>query len=88
MTAETLAKLKSLYEARPFRAFEILLEGGRRLRVDQPDYMGWSQQAGTVVYANEKDTFDVIPMDRVLSVRPAPPNGKRRKQRRRGSGDD
>ena len=79
-------ELKEYYEARPFKPFEIVLTDGRRLRVDQPEYVGWSVTAGTIVHANHKGTFDEVPMSLVTNVRPVPANGKgnRRSRRRRG----
>lgn len=77
--------LKEYYEARPFKPFEIVLSDGRRLRVDQPEYVGWSVKAGTIVYANYQGTFDEVQMALVTDVRPVAANGKggRRSRRRR-----
>lgn len=71
MSSILLDQLRSFYEARPFKAFEIVLSDGRRLLVDAPEHVGWSTRMGRVIYANEQDTFDLIPMDEVVNIHPA-----------------
>ena len=80
-----LHELRAMYEARPFRPFKVLLDDGRQVRVDQPEFVGWSQRAGTIVFANKSDTFDVVQLSKVTGVQPASAgrgsaNGKRRRR--------
>ena len=77
MNSETLQEIKWLHEARPFRPFKVLLVDGRELLVEQPEFVGWSTEAGTLVYANEHDAFDVFPIAHVTVVRPATIRRKR-----------
>ena len=82
-----MEELKEYYEARPFKPFEIVLTDGRRLRVDEPEYVGWSLKAGTIVHANYQGTFDEVPMSLVTNVRLVPANGKNNRRSRRRRGD-
>jgi hypothetical protein len=82
MDNATLAQLRTFYESRPFKPFELILDDGKRLLVDEPYYIGWSVDRGMIVWSNEEDTFDEINMKRVAAVRLVTRRRKRRATRR------
>ena len=85
MAATVLQELKSAYDARPFRAFKVVLDDGTELLVDQPEFLGWSASAGRLVWANPHDTFDQFDLSRLVALRPveAKPRGKSKTPKKR-----
>jgi hypothetical protein len=88
-------ELKARYEASPFQPFEIVLGNGRRFRVDVPDHVAWSPTGGTISYANDRDTFDILEMSQVTGIAPAPDGARpkssgetKRSRRRKSTNDD
>jgi hypothetical protein len=83
MDKATFSELKALYDARPFRPFEVVLDDGRRLLVDEPYFIGWSTRNRTINWSNHQDTIDVIPMTSVAAVKRL--GATRRPNKRNGS---
>ena len=59
----TTAQVRKLYEARPFRPFEVRMADGRAIRVDHPEFMSFSPSGRTIVvnYKDaDEDNFEII----------------------------
>ena len=70
MEPEWLKELKVFWEARPFRPFNVVLNDGRELLVDEPYFIGWSLKRRELSWSNFEDTFDHVEFSRVVGVRP------------------
>lgn len=57
----TFEEIRKLYQAAPFRPFEIILENGRRVRVNHPEFMALSPDEDVIVVFEEEGhlTIDV-----------------------------
>ena len=83
MDKATFVELKALHDTRPFKPFEVVLDDGRRLLVDEPYFIGWSTHNRTINWSNHEDTIDVIPMNSVAAVKRL--GAKHRAKKRSGS---
>lgn len=57
----TFEEIRKLHQAAPFRPFEIILENGRRVRVNHPEFMALSPDEDVIVVFEEEGhlTIDV-----------------------------
>jgi hypothetical protein len=74
--AKTLARFKY---AEPFKPFEIVLDDGRTVRVEDPWTVGWSEEAKLVMFPGGVDWTDWTDFSHVIEVRPAAKRRRRRK---------
>ncbi len=65
----TIQDIRKLYEARPFRPFDIHMADGRRVRVAHPEFMATAPAARTVVVYQANGSFDVIDLLLVAALR-------------------
>jgi hypothetical protein len=77
----TIQEIRRLYEARPFRPFDIHLADGRRIRVSHPEFMATAPAARTAVVYQADGSFDIIDLLSAASLR-VPANGTARRRRR------
>jgi hypothetical protein len=75
-----LDDLKNLYDSNPFQAFEILLEDGRRIVIERPEWVGWSAEAHTIAFPGGHDVIDWTDFSKVAAIRVlANPRSRQRK---------
>jgi hypothetical protein len=67
-----LDELKILYEARPFKPFEIVLDDGNRIPIASPELVGWSAEAQTLAFPFGQDAIDWVSFARVNAIRQIP----------------
>jgi hypothetical protein len=77
----TIQEIRKLYDARPFRPFDIHTADGRRIRVAHPEFMATAPAARTVVVYQTDGSFDVIDLLLVSGLR-VQANGTTRRKRR------
>ena len=77
----TIQEIRKLYDARPFRPFDIHTADGRRIRVSHPEFMATAPAARTVVVYQADGSFDVIDLLLVSGLR-VQANGTAKKKRR------
>jgi hypothetical protein len=75
-----LQKLRELYEARPFKPFFIHLRDGRRIRIDEPIRVGWSDKSRIIMFAAGPDWGDWASFDQVIDLEPARKSVRRRRK--------
>ena len=75
----TIEQLRALYYAEPFRPFVLVLDDGRRVRIDDPGYISYSPEARTVAFPIS-GTIGHTSFDRVsIEMAKARRAGRRRK---------
>jgi hypothetical protein len=77
----TIQEIRRLYDARPFRPFDIHTADGRRIRVAHPEFMATAPAARTVVVYQADGSFDIVDLLLVSALR-VQANGTARKKRR------
>jgi len=77
----TFQEIRNLYDAAPFRPFEIILTSDRQIRVDHPEFMALSPDGDTVV-VYENDGHLTIDVPLVIAVKELK-NGARPRKRKR-----
>lgn len=77
----TFQEIRKLYDAAPFRPFEIVLTNGRHIRVAHPEFMALSPDEDTVV-VYEDDGHLTIDVPLVTAVKELK-NGARLRKRKR-----
>lgn len=78
----TIEKLRSLYDAQPFRPFVIHLADGRAVPVHHREFIMTAPSGRTVVVMQPDDTINIIDLLLVTDVELKPAangSGKRRK---------
>ena len=70
----TLSRIREVKNANPFRRFNIVLAGGRRLLVDKPYYLGISTTKRFVVHSSLDGGYEVVAIERVQDVELDPPS--------------
>ncbi len=75
----TFEEIRKLYHAAPFRPFEIILTGGRRVRVDHPEIMALSPDEDVIVVF-EEDGHLTIDVPLVVALKEFR-NGARKRKR-------
>ena len=73
MTAE---ELRSLRLAVPFRPFELVLDNGRRLRIEQPPYLAISPLGNQILVATGGENVDLLKPEWVKEAVFLPPGNK------------
>ncbi|MGH7214178.1 MAG: hypothetical protein ACREIT_05390 [Tepidisphaeraceae bacterium] len=71
--------LKAFKYAEPFRPFEIELADGRRIVIERPENVGWSEEIETLMFPFGSDAIDWITFAKVVAVRPISKGRRRRK---------
>jgi hypothetical protein len=77
----TTEQLRTMYNAKPFQAFDLHLADSRVIPVEHPEQMAFSQSGRTIAVARADDTIETIDLLLVVSLKPHP-NGSRRRGRR------
>lgn len=75
----TFDEVRKLYHAAPFRAFEIILGTGRRVRVDHPEFMALSPNEDVIVVF-EDDGHLTIDVPLIIGLKEFR-NGARKRKR-------
>ena len=65
----TIQEIRKLYDARPFRPFDIHTADGRKIRVAHPEFMATAPAARTVVVYQTDGSFDIIDLLLVAGLR-------------------
>jgi hypothetical protein len=65
----TIQEIRKLYDARPFRPFDIHTADGRKSRVAHPEFMATAPAARTVVVYQTDGSFDIIDLLLVAGLR-------------------
>ncbi len=65
----TIEQLKNLHQATPFRPFTLHLADGRQIPVPQRDFLSHSPSGRTVIVYGEGESFDVIDLLLVTSLK-------------------
>ncbi|MCY3020239.1 MAG: hypothetical protein NTW87_14570 [Planctomycetota bacterium] len=71
----TVEQVRKLYAARPFTPFVMRLADGKSVRVPHPEWMSFSPRGRTVIVHQHDDSYEVVDLLLVTSVR-VPANGK------------
>jgi hypothetical protein len=74
-------RVKTLYHADPFRPFEVVLNNGRRVVIDDPIHVGFNEKI--IVVPHGRDAMSWHPWADVQAVRPVRSGRHTRKRRRR-----
>ena len=77
----TIQEIRKLYDARPFRPFDIHTADGRKIGVAHPEFMATAPAARTVVVYQTDGSFDIIDLLLVAGLR-VQINGTAGKKRR------
>lgn len=77
----TIRDIRKLYEAHPFRPFDIYMADGRKVRVKHPEFMATAPAARTVVVYQADGSFDIIDLLLVTALK-VQSNGKPGKKSR------
>jgi len=77
----TIQEIRKLYDARPFRPFDIHVADGRAIRVAHPEFLATAPAARTVVVYQADGSFDIVDLQLVSALR-VPANGPVKKKRR------
>lgn len=77
----TIQDIRKLYEAHPFRPFDIHMADGRKVRVEHPEFMATAPAARTVVVYQADGSFDIVDLLLVTALK-VQTNGKARKRSR------
>ena len=65
---EKLRAVREVHSARPFVPFIVVLNDGRRLRVEQPYFLAIPPGGRAIVYPSELVGFELIPLANVKEV--------------------
>lgn len=76
-----IQEIRKLYDARPFRPFDIHTADERRIRVAHPEFMATAPAARTVVVYQADGSFDIVDVLLVSALR-VQSNGAAKKKRR------
>jgi len=76
----TIQEIRRLYDARPFRPFDIHTADGRKIRVAHREFMATAPAARTVVVYQADGSFDIVDLLLVSALR-VQANGTARKKR-------
>ena len=66
--AEKLRAVREVHSARPFVPFSVLLNDGRRLRVEQPYFLAIPPGGRAITYPARPIGFELIPLANVKEV--------------------
>ena len=77
----TIQEIRKLYEAHPFRPFDIHTADGRTIGVAHPEFMATAPAARTVVVYQTDGSFDIVDLLLVSALR-VQTNGTPKKKRR------
>jgi hypothetical protein len=78
----TVEQMRKAHSAKPFQPFVIHLADSRTLPVNHPEMMMFSQSGRTVVVSLPDDTFEIIDLLLVTSIRvPGHTNGSGKRRR-------
>jgi hypothetical protein len=81
LRAVTIDEIRKLYQAAPFKPFEIVLTNGRHARVDHPEFMALSPSGRTVVVF-EADGHLTVDVPLIVATKTFE-NGARNRKRKR-----
>ena len=73
-------QIRELRLAHPFKPFNLVLEGGRKLPVDEPYYLGISPDKSFIIHSTVDGWFRTIRIDDVRDVDFQDPAGERLRQ--------
>jgi hypothetical protein len=76
----TIEQLREMHSARPFQPFDVFLAGGRRFRVEHPEFLMQSHSGRTITVSLPDDRTAVIDLLLVTSLEPVA-NGRRKQSR-------
>jgi hypothetical protein len=77
----TVEKLRSFYDATPFRPFVIHLADGRALKVQSREFLATAPSGRTVTLYQPDDSLNVIDLLLVTDLEIAPQNGDRKRRK-------
>jgi hypothetical protein len=77
----TIQEIRKMYEARPFRPFDIHTADGRTIHVAHPEFMATAPRARTIVVYQTDGSFDIVDLQLVSALR-VQTNGTAKKKRR------
>lgn len=78
MRCMTIEQFRKMLQSAPFRPFDIHLADGRKLTVRHPENVALSPGGRTAIVADTEETFEVVDLLLVTSLR-SQTNGKKRK---------
>ncbi len=64
----TIEELRKLYYAKPFQPFVLVLDDGRRVRIKEPIYISYSEEARTVAFPLGGSVIGWASFDRVSRI--------------------
>ncbi len=82
MLSVTGEQIRSLYKAIPFQAFRVHMADGRSVDIPHPDFMHLSPTGRRLIVARSDDSFEVVDILLVTSVKTLPQNGTAHRRRR------
>ena len=71
--------IRTWYYARPFKPFELLLSDERRLKVPEPNGLGFPPDGKHLDYVHDDERFELIPFTDIVEIREL--KGKRKSLR-------
>ena len=77
----TIEQLKNLHQATPFRPFTLHLADGRQIPVPHREFLSHSPSGRTVIVYGEGESFDVIDLLLVTSLKVQEANGSSRRRK-------
>lgn len=66
----SLADVRKLRNAEPFRPFTVHLRDGRRFHVDRPEYCGYHPEGTKVGVAADADSIEVFDVAEIADLKP------------------
>jgi hypothetical protein len=81
----TIEKVKELYDAQPFRPFDIHLADGRKIPVVHRDFIMSAPSGRTLYVSQPDDTLNIIDLLLVTDLEVKPTRNGARSERRRRS---
>jgi len=65
----TIQELRKLYDAQPFRPFDMYLADGRKIPVKHPEFAALSPRGDTVVVYQTDGSFDIVDLFLITTLR-------------------
>ena len=81
MKSQIIEQIKAFHHAEPFRPFRLVLDDGRRIDIERPEFLGRFPKNDRIFYSTEEDTTAVLEVARIARVELKPTDAERGRRR-------
>ena len=68
MKPNMIEQIEVVHHAEPFRPFQLVLDDGRRIDIDRPEFLGRFPKKDRLFYSTPEDTTAVLDVNRIVKV--------------------